>query len=188
MSDLQDATIKVLQEDNKLENKLIYKIILKDGTEFDKQYNDLKTAQEEAEKLDAQNVKSQYQDNSINGLFQSFIQKEYFTKQSSYKYENDKFYHKTNSGWKEENNQDLYYKMSIKLPPYLLGKRADPYSVSDYGDTFLIVDTQDGSVYEYEDISNYCTLKEYKQQLEKVLNRTYGETLYLPYYWDPLNY
>ena len=185
---LEEATVKMLQENEKFDNKLIYKIILKDGKELDKQYDTLKEAQEEAEKLDAKNVKSQYKDNSVEGLFKVFIQKHGFIKKDWLKYENSKFYIKNNFGWNEENNQDLYYRMTVKLLPYLLGKFVDPYSVSEYGDTFLIVDTNDGSVYEYEDIGDYHTITEFKEELKSVINQTYEENLYLPYFWDPLNY
>ena len=182
---LTEATIMMLQEAEKLDNKLIYKIILKDGRELDKQYDTLKEAQEEAKKLQAKNVKSQYKNNSIEGLFRVFIQKNGFIKKDWLKYENDKFFIKNNFGWNEENNQDLYYKMTIKLPPYLLGKYVDPYSDSEYGDTFLIVNTNDGSVYECEDTWDYHTITEFKEELKSVIDQTYGENLYLPYFWDP---
>ena len=185
---LEEATIKILQEAEEVKNKLIYKIILKNGKELDEEFNDLKTAQEEAERLDAQNVKSQYKDNSIKELFKVFIQNRGFIKKDWLKYENNKFYIRDNFGWQEENNQDLYYKMSVKLFPYLLGRYVDPYSVNEYGDTFLIVDTEDGSVYEYDDIGNYHTISELKQELKTVIERTYGEDIYLPYFWDPLDY
>ncbi len=180
---LLEATIKVLTEGEN--NPYIYKIVLKDDTVMDKEFTDLKTAQKEAEKLDAKNVKGQYKDNSVNELFITFLKNEYFTKNKWCKYENNKFFYGNNSGWHEVNNQKDYYKMSTNLPPYLLGRYTDPYSVENYK-TYIIADTSTGNVYEYEDVSGYTSIKELKQELQKVLNGVYGERLYPANSFDPL--
>ena len=182
---LLEATMKVLTEGES--NPYIYKIILKDDTVMDKEFTDLKTAQKEAEKLDAKNVKGQYKDNSVNGLFNEFVKKECFIKNKWYKYENDKFFNKDNFGWHEVNNQKNYYKMSTNLPPYILGRYTDPYSVEAYK-TYIIVDTNTGNVYEYEDTYGYTNIKEIKQELQKVLDGVYGEVLYPANSFDPLDF
>ena len=180
---LTEATIKVLTKGES--NPYIYKIVLKDDTVLDKEFTDLKTAQKEAENLDAKNVKGQYKDNSVNGLFNEFVNRECFTKNKWYKYENNKFFYEDNSGWHEANKyeQDCY-KMSINLPPYILGRLTDPYYEEDYK-TYVIVDTNTGNVYEYEDVSSYTSIKELKQGLQEVLNGVYGERLYLASSFDP---
>ena len=183
---LLEATIKALTEGES--NPYIYKIVLKDDTVMDKEFTDLKTAQKEAEKLDAKNVKGQYKDNSVNELFNEFVKKECFIKNKWYKYENDKFFYEDNSGWREINEYEKdCYKMSINLPPYILGRLADPYYEEDYK-TYIIVDTNTGNVYEYEDVSSYTSIKELKQGLQEVLNGVYGERLYIASSFDPFDF
>ena len=183
---LQEAIINELLKEDKEQNPIIYKIILKDGTELSKEYTDLKEAQDEAEKLDAKNVKIRYKYNDVKSLFKIFIHKEDFNLIKWMKYENNKFYIQDNFGWHEAGNQDNY-KISVKLPPYFIGRETDPYSVEDYK-TYIIVDTQTGDVYENEDVGDYTSITEIKEGLQQVLNQTYGEKLDYPYYWDPLDY
>ena len=182
---LQEATIKMLLENS--DNPVIYKIILKDGTELDKEYIDIKEASEEAEKLSAKNVKQRYKDNSLDGLFQVFLKDNYFTKYDYLKYENGILYLRDNFGWHKVNNQNDYYKFSINMKPFIIGKETDPWEAPSYIGSILIIDTRDGSVYRYEDYSgDYQPLKEYKEELQKVLDGTYGERLHPPYWFDPL--
>lgn len=185
---LQEATMKVLQEVTEQTNQIIYKIILKDGSKLDTIYTDLKQAQDEAEKLDAKNVLEMYRDNSLDGLFGVFLKDEHFRLYDFLRYEDKKLYYKDNFGWHIINNQRDYYKLTVKVHPFILGKEVDPYSVP-YENAILIIDTRDGSVYSYENYEgDYQPLKEYKEELQKVLDGTYGERLYQPYYWDPFDF
>ena len=181
---LLEITQKVLIEE--MENPLIYKIIFPDGNELDKEYLDLREAQEDAEKLNAKNVKVRYKYNDSQSLFEIFIRREGFQYIKWMKYENNKFYIQNNFGWNEQ--PDYAYTMSVKLPPYLIGRYSDIYSEGDDYNTYLIVNIQNGFVYENEDRYDYTSITEIKIKLKEVLNGIYGETLYPPYYFNLLDY
>lgn len=185
--DLQNETIKELLNESDDTNYKIYKIILKDGTVLDKEYDNLKEAQEEAEELDAANVEVRYKYITPSSLLPEFLKDNGFHKVDWWKYENDKFYIKNNYGWHEENRQEDYFKMTVDLPHYKLGRYTDPYGVENYK-TYLIVDKDSGEVFENEDTNNYTSITELKEGLKQVLNSSYGSSLLQPYYFDPLDF
>ena len=164
------------------ENPFIYKIIYKDDKESEKIYNDLRTAQEEAEKTNALKVKRQYKDNSQEGLFKAFLKRWGFYKWDSVKYENNKV-------WTKSKYVDWYecpelVNIKLNLPPYKIGISDIDEDIDET--TYVIIDTQSGIM--YQGISYCGELKNIKEQLTQVLDGTYGEYLYQPFYWDPLGY